>query len=74
MNEGNKSMNYIEFGKENRAVIVLLHGGGLSWWNYKEAAEMLKKDYHKTFNNILKQARHIIKNKNAKGVEKGSFM
>ena len=25
---------------------------------------MLKKDYHKTFNNILKQARHIIKNKN----------
>ena len=25
---------------------------------------MLKKDYYKTFNNILKQARHIIKNKN----------
>ena len=25
---------------------------------------MLKKDYHKTFNNILKQARYIIKNKN----------
>ena len=24
---------------------------------------MLKKDYHKTFNNILKQARHVIKNK-----------
>lgn len=38
-------MNYIEYGKENREVIVLLHGGGLSWWNYKEVAEMLQKDY-----------------------------
>ena len=27
-------------------MIILLHGGGLSWWNYKEAAEMLKTDYH----------------------------
>ena len=25
---------------------------------------MLKKDYYKTFNNIVKQARNIIKNKN----------
>ena len=38
-------MNYIEYGKENRKVIVLLHGGGLSWWNYKEVAEMLQRDY-----------------------------
>ena len=38
-------MNYIEYGKENREVIILLHGGGLSWWNYKEVAEMLQKDY-----------------------------
>ena len=38
-------MNYIEYGKENREVIVLLHGGGLSWWNYKEVAEMLQRDY-----------------------------
>jgi len=27
-------------------VIVLLHGGGLSWWNYMEAAEILSTDYH----------------------------
>ena len=39
-------MNYVEYGKENSDVIILLHGGGLSWWNYKEAAEMLQADYH----------------------------
>ena len=27
-------------------MIILLHGGGLSWWNYKEVAEMLQTDYH----------------------------
>lgn len=35
-------MNYIEYGKENQDVIILLHGGGLSWWNYREAAEILQ--------------------------------
>ena len=39
-------MNYVEYGKENSDVIILLHGGGLSWWNYKEAAEILQTDYH----------------------------
>lgn len=39
-------LNYVEYGKENRDVIILLHGGGLSWWNYKEAAEILRTDYH----------------------------
>lgn len=39
-------MNYIEYGRENKEVIILLHGGGLSWWNYREVAEMLKSHYH----------------------------
>lgn len=39
-------MNYVEYGKENSDVIILLHGGGLSWWNYKEVAESLQTDYH----------------------------
>ncbi len=39
-------MNYIEYGKEHDKVIVLLHGGGLSWWNYREVAENLSSDYH----------------------------
>jgi len=39
-------MNIIEYGKENQQTIMLLHGGGLSWWNYSEAAELLKDRYH----------------------------
>ena len=38
-------MNYKEYGKENSDVIVLLHGGGLSWWNYREVAEELSSDF-----------------------------
>jgi len=38
-------LNYVEYGKENSEVIILLHGGGLSWWNYKEVAERLQSDY-----------------------------
>lgn len=34
-------MQVVEYGKENRDVILLLHGGGLSWWNYRTAAERL---------------------------------
>lgn len=26
-------------------MILLLHGGGLSWWNYREAAERLQNDF-----------------------------
>lgn len=39
-------MNYIEYGKVNSKVIILLHGGGLSWWNYRDVAELLQADYH----------------------------
>lgn len=35
-------MQYKEYGKQNRDVIILLHGGGLSWWNYREVAERLQ--------------------------------
>ena len=38
-------MNYVEYGKENSNVIILLHGGGLSWWNYRAVAEMLQYEY-----------------------------
>ena len=36
----------IEFGKQNTDVVILLHGGGLSWWNYRKVAKLLEKDYH----------------------------
>lgn len=37
-------MQTVEYGKENRKVILLLHGGGLSWWNYQTAAKLLQED------------------------------
>lgn len=39
-------MTVIEYGVENKDVIILLHGGGLSWWNYKEEAELLQERFH----------------------------
>lgn len=39
-------MNTVEFGKQNKDVIIFLHGGGLSWWNYRETAELLKDHFH----------------------------
>ena len=39
-------MTVIEYGKQNTNVAVLLHGGGLSWWNYRDVAERLSKDFH----------------------------
>ena len=39
-------MKTVEFGKQHNDVIMLLHGGGLSWWNYKAEAELLKNQYH----------------------------
>lgn len=34
-------MKTVEYGKENQEIILLLHGGGLSWWNYKAVAERI---------------------------------
>ena len=39
-------MKIIEYGKQNREVIILLHGGGLSWWNFRQEAELLCDRYH----------------------------
>ena len=38
-------MNFIEYGNKNKEVILLLHGGGFSWWNYREAAGILASGY-----------------------------
>ena len=39
-------MTVIEFGKQHHDTMVLLHGGGLSWWNYREVAKRLAERYH----------------------------
>ena len=43
---GSKHMKIQEFGSAEKDTIILLHGGGLSWWNYRAEAEMLQADYH----------------------------
>lgn len=35
-----------EYGTDRKDTIILLHGGGLSWWNYREVAELLQGEYH----------------------------
>ena len=37
-------MKCVEYGPGNGPAVMLLHGGGLSWWNYREAAELLQTD------------------------------
>ena len=39
-------MRVLEFGQQNADVILFLHGGGLSWWNYREVAKLLSAQYH----------------------------
>ena len=41
-----QTMRYREFGKEKTETILLLHGGGLGWWNYRDEAELLQSAYH----------------------------
>ena len=38
-------MTVMEFGKQNQETVLLLHGGGLSWWNYREVAKLLAEQY-----------------------------
>jgi len=39
-------MNFLEYGRSGASVIVMLHGGGLSWWNYQREAELLQDQFH----------------------------
>lgn len=38
-------MIFKEFGNKNKPIMILLHGGGLSWWSLKPQVEALKNDY-----------------------------
>ena len=38
-------MQFRQYGADRKDTILLLHGGGLSWWNYREAAELLRGEY-----------------------------
>ena len=39
-------MEYIEYGMEQKNIIIFLHGGGLAPWNFCEEAKQLKDKYH----------------------------
>lgn len=67
-------MQYMEFGAENPQTIMLLHGGGLSWWNYRDAAMLLQEKYRVvlpvldghgdsevSFRSIEENAEHLIR-------------
>lgn len=66
-------MNYREYGRGNPETMIFLHGGGLSWWHYREEAEKLQDRYHiiipaldghaesdRSFASIEDNAEHII--------------
>ena len=39
-------MRYVEYGNQNPETVILLHGGGLSWWNYRDVAQLLSDRFH----------------------------
>ena len=39
-------MRYVEYGIQNPDTVILLHGGGLSWWNYRDVAQLLSDRFH----------------------------
>ncbi|MCR6547150.1 alpha/beta hydrolase [Dehalobacterium formicoaceticum] len=39
-------MKYKEFGDKINPTIILLHGGGLSWWSFTDLIHLLKEDFH----------------------------
>ena len=43
--EGQCLWNSENNGHEKAETIILLHGGGLSWWNYRKVAEQLQQDF-----------------------------
>lgn len=39
-------MEYKEYGSKNNDILILLHGGGLSWWNYIDEIGLLEDEFH----------------------------
>ena len=39
-------MQHVEYGAHNLQTIILLHGGGLSWWNYRDVTQLLSDRFH----------------------------
>lgn len=46
MGNGDVEMKFKDFGNKNLPTVILLHGGGLSWWSLIDIVENLKDVYH----------------------------
>ena len=44
--ERENTMKFREFGDINKKTIILLHGGGLSWWSLQNVIDKLKNEYY----------------------------
>mgnify|MGYP000376338553 CR=1 FL=1 len=45
-------MKFHEFGDKNLPSILLIHGGGSSWWNYLRQARILSEEYRVILPNL----------------------
>ena len=54
-------MNVIEYGKENKEVIMLLHGGGLSYWNFRKEAELLKEELDSILKDLTPREERVLR-------------
>ena len=48
--KGEAAEQFHEYGADQKETILLLHGGGLSWRSYREAAEKLQRGSCYPFN------------------------
>lgn len=56
-------MKFHEFGDKNLPPILLIHGGGSSWWNILDFARLLSHNYHvilPTLNGMVKSINSIM--------------
>ena len=52
-------MKFHEFGDKNLPPILLIHGGGSSWWNYLRQARLLSHNYHVIFLHLMVTVKNI---------------
>ena len=52
-------MKFHEFGDKNLPSILLIHGGGSSWWNYLRQARILSHESHVIYLHLMVTVKSI---------------